>query len=52
MAKKPAKKSAKKPVSEYGGKERYSSKYAERKHEGSESKSTEAREKRMWGRKK
>lgn len=47
MAKKPAKK-----ISEYGGKEKYASKAAERRHERSEGKATEAREKRMWGSKK
>lgn len=40
MAKKPAKKS----ISEYGGKEKYSSKAAMKKHEGKESAKTEARE--------
>lgn len=47
-----AKKAAKKAVYEYGGKEKYSSKAAEKKHERSEGKATEAREKRMWGKKK
>jgi hypothetical protein len=46
MAKKPAKKSSK-PVSEYGGKEKYSSKSAKAKHEGKESAKTEAKERFM-----
>jgi hypothetical protein len=44
MSKKPAKK---KSISEYGGAERYSSKSAMKKHERSESKATEKRERKM-----
>lgn len=40
-----AKKSKK--ISEYGGKEKYSSKAAMKKHEGKESKKTEAKERFM-----
>lgn len=42
-----AKKTTKKPISEYGGKERYASKSAMKKHERSESKATEKRERKM-----
>lgn len=36
-----------KSISEYGGKEKYSSKAAKAKHEGKESKKTEAKERFM-----
>ena len=42
----------KKKMSEYGGMEKYSSKKAKMKHERSESKSMEAREKKMYAKKK
>ena len=38
---------AKKSISEYGGKEKYSSKGSKSKHEGKESAKTEARERFM-----
>jgi hypothetical protein len=41
------KKMKKKPVSEYGGKEKYASKTAKKKHEGKESKKTEMKEKKV-----
>ncbi len=42
------KKAIKKPVSEYGGMEKYTSKKAEMKHEKKEGKKVEAKEKMMY----
>jgi hypothetical protein len=41
----------KKPIKEYGGKEKYPSKAAQKKHEGKEGKKVETKEKKMFKKK-